>query len=464
MNPELLVISVLFGFNAFFTLPTIYQLQIKEYHLPRLVSKWRETKISGEFWIPLRMPAKSMRNLIIFVIVLLGLGVMYYWAWHVELAFGELLLVALFGAIYSKLLAIAGMLLTQPLAYYKSEMAIRKATLMVGGSDTIFIGITGSYGKTSVREYLYEILAAKFNVEKNIGSFNAPDGVAYSVIRNLKDETQFFVTEMGAYHKGIIAKSAAIVKPKYGIITGLGNQHLDLFGSRHNLIEGKSELFDALPEDGVAYINIDCEGWEQAIKHAKCRVVKYSQEDERADLLVEEWLLQFAEENNISNIVNLLPVIALALELGMSLQEVKDAMQNLNPLSSKLSLHRTENNNLILNDSYNSNVEGFLTAIHKLQALEQEKKIIVSKGIIELGSEKEDSYRKICADINESSYLITSDKLLASLCNNSIYLQSERDMLAEIERVKGDSYALLIEGRCSPWMLEELGIKIEAHS
>lgn len=424
-----------------------------------MVSGWKERRASGSFFIPLKFPAKSPRNLIIVLLVIFGLALLYLYAWIASYSILGILLVGLLGTLISKLLVLSGVAATYPIAYLKSERVIKKATQKVEGSDTQFIGITGSYGKTSVREYMYQVLGTRYKVAKNLGNFNAPDGVALSVLANLEEETEYFVTEMAAYHKGIIARSASIVKPKYGVITGLGNQHLDLFGSKLNLIEGKSELFVALPEDGVAYINIDCDGWEKAASYARCKVVTYSAISAQADLRIEPWLLEIGEENNIANLVNLLPVIALAQELGMSLDEIKSAIRRLDPLASKLFIHTDSAGNTLIDDSYNSNVEGFISAVRKLQSLDVGRRIVISRGIIELGEERMQSYKRISKEIKVDTLLLTTDKLLAEVHPGAVYIRDEKMMSIELQKYIENKYALLVEGRFSPALLNKLGIK-----
>ena len=121
------------------------------------------------------------------------------------------------------------------------------------------IGITGSYGKTSVKFYLYTILRAWTDTLVTPSSFNTPMGIVITIRKSLKAVHKIFLCEMGAKWVGDIKELCDIVHPKHGIITALGEQHLESFGSKENIIKTKYELADSLPEDGRLYINFDNE-------------------------------------------------------------------------------------------------------------------------------------------------------------------------------------------------------------
>src|ERR1035437_543948 len=119
------------------------------------------------------------------------------------------------------------------------------------------IGITGSYGKTSVKEFFYSILKTEYQVLKTPESYNTVLGVAKVIDLELDNSYQFFICEMAAYKRGEIKELAQMLKPKYGIITGINEQHLEMFGSIENTVAAKFELIDAIPENGFAVINGD---------------------------------------------------------------------------------------------------------------------------------------------------------------------------------------------------------------
>jgi len=117
------------------------------------------------------------------------------------------------------------------------------------------IGITGSYGKTGVKFYLYTILRAWTDTLVTPESYNTPMGIVKTVRGSLKPIHKIFLCEMGAKWVGDIKELCDIVHPKHGIITALGDQHLESFGSSDNIIKTKYELCDSLPENGRLYVN-----------------------------------------------------------------------------------------------------------------------------------------------------------------------------------------------------------------
>ncbi|NIA02509.1 MAG: hypothetical protein GWP15_03935, partial [Nitrospirae bacterium] len=146
-----------------------------------------------------------------------------------------------------------------PFKFVKGHV-IRKASRKIKSlKDLKVIGITGSYGKTSTKEFSYDILKNEFKVVKTPKNVNVDIGVARTVLSDIDEETEVFIVEMGAYKRKEIDDICKIVNPGIGILTGINEQHLSLFGSIENTICAKAELLAALPKDGVAIVNWDNE-------------------------------------------------------------------------------------------------------------------------------------------------------------------------------------------------------------
>ena len=122
------------------------------------------------------------------------------------------------------------------------------------------VGVTGSYGKTSVKFYLKSLLSARYDVLVTPESFNTPMGVVRTIREGLKSSHEVFVCEMGARHVGDIKEICDIVHPAHGIITSIGPQHLETFFNMENIENTKFELADALPEGGMLFLNGDLHG------------------------------------------------------------------------------------------------------------------------------------------------------------------------------------------------------------
>ena len=119
------------------------------------------------------------------------------------------------------------------------------------------IGITGSYGKTSSKNILNDILNVKYNSLPTPKNFNTPVGLIITINNYLDKFTDLFIAEMGAFKQGEIKELCDLVHPTYGILTTIGTAHLDSFGSRENIQKGKFELIESLPSDGIGILNAD---------------------------------------------------------------------------------------------------------------------------------------------------------------------------------------------------------------
>lgn len=292
------------------------------------------------------------------------------------------------------------------------EAAITNKYLMSAKSklkkrdDLIKIGITGSFGKTSTKYILNTILSQKYNVCMSPHSFNTTKGISKVVNDFLKPENEILITEMGARNKGDIKDIADLIKPKYGIITSVGTQHLLSFGSVENLKNTKYELIEALPEDGIAVFNGFNEGAMEL--YDRCTIEKYAT-GKNKDLAVSNikvskdgtaFVLKYKEESikcqtvlvGRHNVENILVCARMALILGLSMEQIKEGISNLKPVPHRLEV-KNENGITILDDSYNASVEGCAVALDVLSKFKG-KKIVITPGLVELGKlEKEENER-----------------------------------------------------------------------
>ena len=154
--------------------------------------------------------------------------------------------------------------------------------------DLKIIGVTGSFGKTSTKHYLYRILSERYNVLMTPGNFNTTLGVIRTVRERLKPHHQIFIVEMGAKQVGDIKEICDLVHPTIGVVTAVGEMHLETFGSVENVLRTKFELIDSLPADGLGVINMDSEPIATAKLNHSCRVVSYSVENKVADYRAEQ--------------------------------------------------------------------------------------------------------------------------------------------------------------------------------
>lgn len=278
-------------------------------------------------------------------------------------------------------------------------------------NDLTVIGITGSFGKTSTKEILAQILEKKFKVLKTPASYNTPLGIAKIILKNLSSKHEVFIVEMGAYQIGEIKNLCRLVKPTIGILTGITNQHLERFGSLENIIAAKSELIQSLPQDGLAIINVDNKSTQNIIQKTNtptipygftfkaqkgnfitAKQIKLASHQTRFTLLA--YLNKKANETEIKtfllgrhNIANILAGIAVALSLKMEVKEIKEAIQNLKPIPHRLNIVK-KGEITVIDDAYNANPGGVKAALEVLKLFKDKTKVVVTPGLVELGDDQ----------------------------------------------------------------------------
>ncbi len=264
--------------------------------------------------------------------------------------------------------------------------------------DLTVIGITGSYGKTSAKNYLTALLSAKYNVLMTPESYNTPMGVVRTVRERLRASHEIFVCEMGAKNKGDIKEICDIVHPDHGMITAIGEQHLETFKTLETIIDTKFELVDALPENGIAFLSTDNEHIA-ARSVTNVKTVSYGLKDGAqyvaSDIVNDEngstftvtapggetctYTTRLLGAHTIQNLVG---CIAVAAELGMTLAEMKQPVRQMKPVPHRLQLLA----NGYIDDAYNSNPAGFRSALDVLGSMENTRRVLVTPGMVELGS------------------------------------------------------------------------------
>jgi UDP-N-acetylmuramoyl-tripeptide--D-alanyl-D-alanine ligase len=274
------------------------------------------------------------------------------------------------------------------------------------------IGVTGSFGKTSVKYYLTTLLSEGFKVLMTPESYNTPMGIVRTIRENMKPTHEIFVCEMGARHLHDIKEITDIVHPDDGILTSIGYQHLETFHSLENIISTKYELLDAVDEKMKAeggkhlkFVNGDNEiiranmKYKDAISYGMSEGCSYRAEDIKVtsagtaftvtspDGEKAEYNTKLVGQHNVENIVG---AIAVANSFGIPMSKLKMAVRRLQPVPHRLELNK-HGNVSILDDAYNSNPNGAKVALQTLALFEDCVKILVTPGMVELGA-KEDEY------------------------------------------------------------------------
>lgn len=271
--------------------------------------------------------------------------------------------------------------------------------------DLIKIGITGSFGKTSTKFALRDILSVKFNVLATPSSFNTPMGVSSVINDKLKTAHQVFIAEMGARHVGDIRELCSLVKPKYAVITSIGEQHLETFGSITNIVNTKNEIIDALPDDGAGFFASDGEFCDRLF--ARCEREKYltSYLPERkphiliSDVEVDPQGSRFTltcSDGTYArcrtrllgrhNIQNIALAASVARKLGMTMEEIARGIRRIEPVEHRLQL--IPGKITVIDDAFNSNPAGSAEALNVLSAFSA-RRLIITPGMVEQGVKEE---------------------------------------------------------------------------
>ena len=270
------------------------------------------------------------------------------------------------------------------------------------------IAITGSYGKTSTKHYLYRILSEKYNVLMTPGSFNTTLGVIRTIREYLKPYHEVFIVEMGAKQLGDIQEICELVHPSMGIITAVGEQHLESFGCIENVQRTKFELVDALPADGLAVLNDDFK-YIRERKVENVRAVRYGNNAEY-NVLNTRYAddgTHFTVGNNAGwsldlrtqlvgkyNLSNTLAGCIIARELGLSDDEIRISVADIQQVEHRLSIRRA-GGLTIIDDAFNSNPHGSAMALEVLSTFTSGKRIVITPGMIELGAGQREHNRTL---------------------------------------------------------------------
>lgn len=305
---------------------------------------------------------------------------------------------------------------------------IRAAKKKMAGANLTVVGITGSYGKTSTKQILGRILSKKFRVLSTPRSHNTPLGLALTINSNDLKNYDVFIAEMGARHLGDIAELCEFCPPDYSVITGICPQHLESFKTEDNIVRAKGEILSGTKIQAV--IAPDC---YNSFSGYTCKKVS-------ADCVSNivctcagtEFILTLGGQSKAVKTKllgehaahNVALAACLAFELGMSLNEIAAAVEELDYIEHRLQLIQTNGVN-ILDDGYNSNVKGAAAALEVLRTFEG-RKIVITPGLVELGIlEESENYELGKKLVGLDTVILVGDTLIAPVRKG--YLDSGGD-------------------------------------
>lgn len=394
---------------------------------------------------------------------------------------------------------------------WKIERAIKKIRRH---KNVLIIAVTGSYGKSSTKEYIAQILGRKFRVIKTKGTNNTPIGLAQTILTQLNEHTQIFVAEMGAYKIGEITQLCQIARPHISVLTAVNYQHMSLFGSIENTMKAKYEIMEALPRYGLGLFNgnndrvynlyektIYAENnphkrvslaygivEEKSTKQKHFNIIA-TQIKVKKDSIVFDVILKFPYEEKtkritnieapvigIHSLENILPGIFLGSYLGMSNNEVKETLASLTGMPKTMTLIPTELYGMFVDDTFNANPEAVLAALSYAKLYKAEKgtggkKILVLQPMIELGKNAGEEHYRIAKEISiVCDYLLLTNKNYLSKIQRGILdgggkceiKTSDQNSLAEFILKKSRKNDIVIfEGKESNFVLTRLLAKFK---
>lgn len=272
------------------------------------------------------------------------------------------------------------------------------------------IGVTGSVGKTSVKDLAAAALSVRHRTTASYRSFNNDLGVPLTLV-NAPEGTEVAVVEMGARGYGHIARLCEVARPDIAVVTAVAHAHTELFGTIDDVAEAKAELVQSLGADGAAVLKETDERVRAMARHTNADIVTYG--IERGDVRVTELHLDghlrprfrlVTPEGVISlqlsvhgrhNAENAAAAVAIALLAGSTLDEAAEGLSRAQMSPFRMALHTTPSGAIVVNDAYNANPESMRAALRSLADLECERRTAVLGVMAELGDIAEDEHLAI---------------------------------------------------------------------
>lgn len=319
-----------------------------------------------------------------------------------------------------------------------------KAKTKLNKLNLLNIGITGSYGKTSVKNFLYEIISTSFYTIKSPSSYNTPMGLSQVINKNINKLVEIFISELGATKPNDINELVNLIPIEIGILTDIGYQHMESFKTIENVLKTKLEILNSKNLKKI-YINNDNKLLREYSYPIDIEVIRIGTTIE-SDLIIKDVQMNFNylefviiyknQEYNFQtkllgrhNVFNLGLSIALSFDLGLDYKNIYENIRRIKAIPNRLELKKF-NNIQIIDDAFNSNVKGFENALEVL-LLTPYIKIIITPGVVEL---------------NESNYYLL-DGIIETIINNNILFygienKSIKYFINSFNHFKYDKYIL----------------------
>ncbi len=326
--------------------------------------------------------------------------------------------------------------------YYK-----KKAKDVLNNYQGTVIAITGSYGKTTTKYYLKQILSQKHSVLMSEKSYNTPMGLCKTINKNLNNGYEYFIAEFGAAKKGDIEELMNMINPNVGVLLNIGVQHLETFKTKENIRKEKLKILNLLRDSGIGiysseYVN-DSEITSNIIKvdvdsfsGYNLLNVKYNYLNTTFDVYYKNQLLLNVTTKlfGINNAKNLYMAITIAHILGMGIEDIKNAIISLENFDSRGIVTKT-GNITVIDNSFNSNPEGAFNNIDSIKDIDN-KKIIITPGFVELGELSKQSHRQFANLIAETfdNCILIDNKEITPMIEYFEYYNYKYDLVSNFKQ------------------------------
>lgn len=345
--------------------------------------------------------------------------------------------------------------------------------------DTLTFALTGSCGKTTVKEMLASILQISGNVLATAGNFNNEIGVPLTLLRSQPSD-DFAVIELGANHQHEIAYTTRLARPNVALVNNVAAAHLEGFGSLEGVAKAKGEIFEGLQENGTAIYNLDSNGlpkWSELFDGKK--VLSFSMTDTSADFYASNIEVNSIGEPSFQlhtpigstlvslsiigkhNIANAVAASALSLQANISLDDIQQGLQRLGNVKGRVAVETLASGLKVIDDTYNASVPAVKAAIDLLGAFAAQRWLVLGN-MAELGEESLALHREVgeyAAPYQFEQVLTFGDdtRVISELCNGHHF--STRDTLneylqQELQLIKNNEVTVLIKGANSSRMSE----------
>ncbi len=363
-----------------------------------------------------------------------------------------------------------------------SKIALGKIAAWVHqSSQTPTVAITGSCGKTTVKEMVASILQLKGQVLFTAGNFNNDIGVPLTLLRSQADD-DYAVIELGANHIGEIAYTTQLVKPDIALVNNVAAAHLEGFGSIEGVKQAKGEIYQGLSVGGVAIVNLDSQGdalWQSVLADKK--VITFSQSNTQADFYASDiemdqegkarFTLHLAEDGQEielslgiigqHNVANAIAAAIIALQMGARIEEIQSGLLHLNKVKGRVDVEQLSQSIKLIDDSYNASVPAMKAAVDLLAAFKGQRWLILGN-MAELGEESLALHRQVGehAAPQKFEHVLTygaDARVISDLCDGT-HFETHQDMIdyikQHLDQTVSENHTMLVKGANGARMFE----------